>query len=455
MAIENWSATPASNTTLGGISTDGSVTLVNQLDNMLRGMMSEVRVGIDAGQFLNQAYAAKSGNYTAVVADRGKLIHFTAAATLTLTTAVTLTAGWWIMVRARGADIVIDPNGAELINGTATQIIRDGDSAYILCDGTGFYTFADRPAAPAVYRNYLINGDFDLWQYATSQTSSGYGSDDRWTNSNNGSTKTHSRQAFALGQTAVPGNPTFFSRTAVTSVANAANFVVKTQRVENVGTLSGKTVTLTFWAKADASKNMAIALEQFFGTGGSPTTTVTIGAQLIPLTTAWTRFSKVFTLPSVSGSTLGSDINDALTVLFWFDAGANNASRSASIGQQSGTFDIAHVALNEGDVSMIADPFEFRAPAEERVLCQRYYEIGNARWDGNVTNATPYTTPVFFKVTKRVIPTVVQTNVSNVSFPATTSSSLTVVSGYWSTRNANTTANGNWLESWTASAEII
>ena len=65
-------------------------------------------------------------------------------------------------------------------------------------------------AYPATFKNRIINGNFDVWQRATSQTSSGYGSDDRWTNSNTGSTKTHSRQTFDLGQTDVPGNQHIF-----------------------------------------------------------------------------------------------------------------------------------------------------------------------------------------------------------------------------------------------------
>lgn len=42
-------------------------------------------------------------------------------------------------------------------------------------------------------------------------------------------------------------------------------------------------------------------------------------------------------------------------VNFWFDAGSNYASRVANLGQQSGTFDIACVQLEEGSV---ATPFE-------------------------------------------------------------------------------------------------
>lgn len=69
-------------------------------------------------------------------------------------------------------------------------------------------------------KNYIINSNFDYWQRNTTQTSSGYGSDDRWINDHGGSTKAHSRQAFTLGQTDVPNDPKYFSRTVVTSVAN-------------------------------------------------------------------------------------------------------------------------------------------------------------------------------------------------------------------------------------------
>lgn len=67
-------------------------------------------------------------------------------------------------------------------------------------------------SVPGTFRNKIINGDFDIWQRGVSQTSSGYGSADRWRNTHAGSTKTTSRQAFTFGQTDVPGNPTYYMR---------------------------------------------------------------------------------------------------------------------------------------------------------------------------------------------------------------------------------------------------
>ena len=54
----------------------------------------------------------------------------------------------------------------------------------------------------------------------------------------------------------------------------------------------------------------------------------------------------------------------------FFDAGSNYNSRTDSLGQQSGTFDIAQVQLEEGSV---ATPFEVRPIGTELALCQRYY----------------------------------------------------------------------------------
>ena len=52
-SVTNWSTTAASNTSVGGISTDGNVTLVNQVDNMFRGLMAEVATSRDDGTINN------------------------------------------------------------------------------------------------------------------------------------------------------------------------------------------------------------------------------------------------------------------------------------------------------------------------------------------------------------------------------------------------------------------
>lgn len=291
---------------------------------------------------------------------------------------------------AKASDPTLDNDGNALVEGatywnSTTKALKvyngtsweSWPSGYLPKDGSQAMTGALATPmvvtdSPLSFRNKLINGGFDIWQRDTSQTASGYGSDDRWLNVHSGSTKTHSQQTFALGQTDVPGNPRRFSRTVVTSVAGAANYVMKSQRIEAVKTLAGKTVTLSFYAKADSTKNIAVELAQAFGTGGSPSPAVTgIGAQKIALTPSWAKYTVTIAVPSISGKTLGTAGDDNLQVVFWFDAGSNFNSRTDTLGQQSGTFDIANVQVEEGSV---ATPFEQRPLGLELSLCQRYYQ---------------------------------------------------------------------------------
>jgi hypothetical protein len=239
-----------------------------------------------------------------------------------------------------------------------------------------FGSFGDQSGSGLMFRNRVINGNFDIWQRGTSQTSVNlYGSDDRWSNDFSGSTRTHSQQAFTLGQTDVPNNPKYYSRTVVTSVANTGHSVLKRHRIEGVLTFSGQTTTLSFWSKADAAKNIAVEFVQNFGTGGSPSTRITnIGTTTIALTTTWRKYTVTVNLPSIASQTLGTDANsDFLEVNFWFDAGSGFNARTNSLGQQSGTFDIAQVQLEAGPV---ATPFEQRPIGLELALCQRYYQRG-------------------------------------------------------------------------------
>lgn len=226
-------------------------------------------------------------------------------------------------------------------------------------------------------KNYLVDGGFDVWLEGTTQSSVGYGSDTMWYNGNFGSTKVHSLASFTLGQTLVPGNPHFASQTVVTSVAGPSNFVNKYTHIEDVTRLGGKTITISFWAKADSNRNMAIDLIQNFGTGGSPSTVIAgIGAQLVPLTNTFQKFVITVAVPSVSGKILGTDNNDRTSLRFWFDAGTTYTAEAAGLGQQSGVFTIAQVQVEEGPV---ATEFEDRSYAEIIADVFRYFEVGFTR----------------------------------------------------------------------------
>ena len=259
-------------------------------------------------------------------------------------------------------------------------------------------------------KNYLINGNFDIWQRSTSQsaTINGYGCDDRWINAFVGSTRTCSQQLHTLGQTDIPSNPKYFSRTIITAVGGTNSQVVKYQKIENgCRLLSGKTVTLSFYAKADATKNLVVEFSQIFGSGGSPSARVdNIGTTTCNLTTTWQKFTVTVVIPSILGKSLGTANDDVLLTTFWFDAGSTLDSRTNALGHQTGTFDISQVQLEEGTT---ATSFDYRPIGMELFLCQRYYEesyTGTAQKQGTYTNfaGTPpkYTE---FKVVKRITPT--------------------------------------------------
>lgn len=221
----------------------------------------------------------------------------------------------------------------------------------------------------AGFRNQCVNGNFDIWQNGTTFTGSEYGAD-QWLHGRVGTTHTVTRQRFTLGQTDVPGEPEFFCRTVVSSVAGASNYSVLLQPLEDVRTFAGQQVTVSFKAKADATKSIAIELLQNFGTGGSPSADVTgIGVSKVSIGTSWQQVSVTATVPSISGKTLGTDNNDSLHLTIFFDAGSSYNSRTASLGQQSGTFDIAKVQIEPGSV---ATPFERRPIGVELALCKRY-----------------------------------------------------------------------------------
>jgi hypothetical protein len=245
-------------------------------------------------------------------------------------------------------------------------------------------------------KNAIINGNFDIWQRATSQTSVGYGSADRWKTWFTGTSVTLSvsQQAFALGQTAVPNEPEFFMRNTFASGSDVSTIAQTYQQIEDVRTFAGQTITLSFWAKSSTSLDMALEIQQNFGSGGTPSDPVYATPEKISLTTSWVKYTMTRTLGSVSGKTIGTDDNDSLIAVFTFTAGSDNDARTDTLGLQTGTIDIAQVQVEKGSE---ATNFERRHIADELALCHRYYQtlyfplffaIGFGRGTGSTTART-------------------------------------------------------------------
>jgi hypothetical protein len=252
--------------------------------------------------------------------------------------------------------------------------------------------------------NAIINGGFDIWQRGTSFTNPAQGAflADRWRyfSGSTGATRVFSRQSFTANELNVAsfGEAPFYFRVNQSVAGTGDTFNQIQNAIEDVRTFAGQTVTLSFYAKTAASTTIpGVRFFQNFGSGGSAEGAVTLASSL-SLTTAWTRYSFTATLPSISGKTIGANNFLGFQILL-----PNNAIF---------TFDIWGVQLEAGAV---ATPFKRNAPSiqAELAACQRYYEAGSHPFEYRSVTINAFVTVshrvTFFKVTKRVSPSVTVT----------------------------------------------
>ena len=156
-------------------------------------------------------------------------------------------------------------------------------------------------------KNKIINGDFGIWQRGTSFSNPANETylADRFNIvfDGTGSTRTISQQAQTPNAISGYDYPYFF-RFTQTVAGSGGTYVGMNQRIEGVQTFAANTITLSFWAKADATRTITPNLQQNFGSGGS--TTVSTGNTAITITTSWARYTQTFNLPSISGKTIGT-----------------------------------------------------------------------------------------------------------------------------------------------------
>jgi hypothetical protein len=255
--------------------------------------------------------------------------------------------------------------------------------------------------------NRIINGDFGVWQRATSGTANGYTAADRWVNGLVGGTVTQSRQAFALGDALGSTQPIYFLRQAVSGQTLASHYANTTQRIEGVRTYAGQTITLLGWAKiTSGTANMAVEASQSFGTGGSPSAAVTgISPTTVALTATWAPFAVTLTVPSVSGKTLGTGNNDHLALNFWTSAGSDFNARTNTLGLQTISVDLWGIHIRVGTwTAADADLYRPRDPGTELALCQRYCSEVRVFAGGPVAGVavSPWYTPVIMRATPSV-----------------------------------------------------
>jgi hypothetical protein len=241
-------------------------------------------------------------------------------------------------------------------------------------------------------KNQCINGAFNVWQRGTSFGANVYTAD-RWATQTD-KTVTVSQQTFTPGIAPVAGyEGTFFLRQTYTASGNYAALQTK---LEDVRLFAGQTITLSYWAKADATFSNTPSISQNFGSGGSGG--VGTNGTTHNITTTWTRYSSTITVPSISGKTIGTSSFFMLQPILLESTGAR-------------TIDIWGVQVEAGST---ATAFQTASGSVggELALCQRYYwrttsgtTYGYLGGDGYVYTSTNFQAKAQFPVTMRIAPT--------------------------------------------------
>jgi hypothetical protein len=246
-------------------------------------------------------------------------------------------------------------------------------------------------------KNKILNSDFSIWQRGTSFSNPTNGTyiTDRWFMyfDGSGATRTISQQTFT-GDNPSGCNASYYLRWAQTVAGTGGSInAMYSRAVEDVRNFNGQTVTVSFWAKADATRSIILQTYQEFGTGGSGA--LLVNSSTFSATTSWTRFSATIAMPSVSGKTITG--NSSITFIVNFPA--NTAQ----------TIEITGLQLELGSVATVFQTATGTIQGELSA-CQRYYYLWTSGQDkegaiGFYQTTSSIYLSVFFPVSMRTKPT--------------------------------------------------
>ncbi len=323
---------------------------------------------------------------------------------------------------------------------------------------TAFAQGAVAPYANDVGRNKLHNSMFNVAQRGAGPWTTGAYTLDRWQLDLAGGTVSTTQIALADADRSAIGDEVaaYAVQCVVAGGSTAASYTEIVQKVESVRRLSGKTITISLWAKVSSGTHkLGISIDQYFGSGGSPSAYVSGTGQAVTLSTTWTRYSLTFSVPSTSGKTLGTDGLDMALVNFWFSSGTTYNAFAGGIGVQSGTFTLWGVQLEIGSV---ATPLEKPDPQQDLAKCQRFYQ------DSSSTSSVGFSTSgytaatgaiygnISFPVRMRAVPTITPLNMvlTNVAGPAYQG----CIDGLFVAGSGTTDGQFSWSGGFTASADL-
>jgi hypothetical protein len=196
---------------------------------------------------------------------------------------------------------------------------------------------------------------------------------DRWYQSIVNGTLGTTRIALADADRTAIGDEaaTYAMQCVVVGGAPVASVTAIQMPLEGVRPTAGKTLTISFWARAaSGTPKIGVSFSQFFGTGGSPSASVNPAGSAVTISTTWARYTVTLACPSIIGKVLGTNGDDQNDVTFWFSSGTTNNTQAGGIGVQSGTFSLWGM---QNEVGSVATPLEKPDPQQDLAKCQRFY----------------------------------------------------------------------------------
>jgi hypothetical protein len=290
-------------------------------------------------------------------------------------------------------------NAASSASSASTSATNAANSATAAANSAAVATALD---AGNIGRNFVHNAKFNIQQRGTGSwaTTAAYTAD-RWLLSINGSdaitasiyTMTDTDRSAIGDESAVSGLQIGITGSSVTG---SASYLL--QRIESCRRLSGKIVSLSFWAKASSgSPTITAGVQQSFGTGGSTAVTTNFASQ--QLTASWQHFYfNDYAIPSAAGKTFGTAGTDYTQL---------ELTLTTAASPQSGTIQIWGVQL---EVNSSYTALEAIDPGLDLLRCQRFYQTGTMQLVGyeagtGVGLACIIPLPVTMRATPTVTPT--------------------------------------------------
>ena len=283
-------------------------------------------------------------------------------------------------------------------------------------------------------RNLVINGGMQVWQRATSATTTvntAYNTVDRfkfYTDSDGSFTSEQStgHRGDTGHDTALKcvctGTDTSLGATQAASVSTR----LEAQNLQHLryGTSNAKTLTVSFWVRSSKTGIYSFALTKNDATAYNLVSEYTINS-------ANTWEHKTISIPALTVSSIANDNGVGLSIEFALAYGStyrtstldqwmtdNDFASTNQVNWLDSTSNNWYLTGFQIEVGSEATPFEHRSFGQELALCQRYYQVFNdAIWTGDVTSGSHY----YWSVPKPVVMRAASTQ----TFSGTAASSFT------------------------------